>query len=142
MGIPAHPLAVSLGDMIRGNGGIRQQSNGSSSLLRKFMEAQARRRSQTRRTQEAASWKHGGRVIVRSRRPRRVLMKRRTRLDDSRRVAGGIQRRVKTLKKLIPNSESMGLDGLFRETAEYILSLQMRVKAMQTMVNALAGSDE
>ena len=59
------------------------------------------------------------------------------------RTANAIHKRVKTLKKLIPKSESMGLEGLFRETADYILSLQMRVNLMQTMVKVLSsGSDE
>ena len=75
--------------------------------------------------------------------PRRVLMKRRVRLmEGSGRRGNGIQRRLRTLKRLIPNSECMGLDGLFRETADYILSLQMRVRVMQTMVKVLSGSDE
>ncbi|XP_061366575.1 transcription factor UPBEAT1 [Gastrolobium bilobum] len=77
---------------------------------------------------------------VKSRRLRRILMKRR---GGSRRGSNGIQRRVTTLKRLIPNStESIGLDGLFRETADYILSLQTRVSLMQVMVKVLTGSDE
>ncbi|GLU16733.1 hypothetical protein SLE2022_331490 [Rubroshorea leprosula] len=82
------------------------------------------------------------RKIVRSRRTRRVLMKRRTCLEGSRRPERAIEGRVRTLKSLIPNSEGMGLDGLFRETADYILSLQMRVRVMQIMVKVLTGSDE
>lgn len=78
-----------------------------------------------------------------SKRPKRVLMKRR-RLGASRRRNGnGIVRRVRTLKRLVPKSgNSEGLDGLFRETADYILSLQMRVRVMQIMVKVLSGSDE
>lgn len=78
---------------------------------------------------------------VMGRRSRRVLsMKRR---GGSRRGSSGIQRRVRTLKSLVPNSDStMGLDGLFRETANYILSLQTRVRVMQVMVEVLTGSDE
>ncbi|XP_057736305.1 transcription factor UPBEAT1 [Arachis stenosperma] len=86
-------------------------------------------------------------VSVKGRRPRtrRVLMKR---IGGSRRSRGrgaksnnGIQSRVRTLKNLIPNSDNnMGLDGLFRETANYILSLQNRVRVMQVMVKVLTGS--
>ncbi|KAG6787023.1 hypothetical protein NC652_007064 [Populus alba x Populus x berolinensis] len=80
---------------------------------------------------------------ARSKRPGRILMKRRARAEGSSTRAGyGIERRVRTLKKLIPDSESMGLDGLFRETADYILSLQMRVRVMQIMVKVLTGSDD
>lgn len=77
------------------------------------------------------------------RRPRRVLMmKRRGGTYSHRRGSNGIRRRVRTLKRLIPNSDSLGLDGLFQETASYILSLQTRVRVMQVMVKVLTGSDE
>ncbi|BAT94404.1 transcription factor UPBEAT1 [Vigna umbellata] len=73
------------------------------------------------------------------RRPRRVLMKRR---GGCRRGSNGIRRRVRTLKTLVPNSDSLGLDGLFRETANYILSLQTRVRVMQVMVKVLTASHD
>ncbi|GMN52280.1 hypothetical protein TIFTF001_021425 [Ficus carica] len=86
----------------------------------------------------------GGDAMIRSKRPKskRVLMKRR-RLGASRRRGNyGIVRRVRTLKRLIPNSQTVGsLDGLFRETADYILSLQMRVRVMQILVKVLSGSE-
>lgn len=53
-----------------------------------------------------------------------------------------IERRVRMLKTLIPNGESMGLEGLFQETAEYILSLEMRVKMMQMVVEMFSGSSD
>ncbi|CAL0300656.1 unnamed protein product [Lupinus luteus] len=84
----------------------------------------------------------GGKVRKKSvqyKRPRRTLMKRRV---GSRRGVKGIQRKVRTLKRLVPNSESLELDGLFRETTDYILALQTRVRIMQVMVNVLKGSDE
>lgn len=90
----------------------------------------------------------------RRRRPTRVLfMKRKpaSRIDRRRRRATAarpasnlqMERRVRILKKLIPaNSGESGLDNLFRETADYILALQLRVKVMQVMVDVLsAGSD-
>ncbi|GJY83217.1 hypothetical protein Tco_0496593 [Tanacetum coccineum] len=53
-----------------------------------------------------------------------------------------IERKVRTLKKLIPNGDSsVGLDGLFKETAEYISSLQMRVRLMQAVVDAFSNSE-
>lgn len=69
------------------------------------------------------------------------MMERRARLEGSRRPTNVVKKRVKTLRKLVPNSESMGLDGLFRETADYIMSLQMRVQVMKVMVNLLSGFD-
>ncbi|XP_054804382.1 transcription factor UPBEAT1 [Prosopis cineraria] len=83
---------------------------------------------------------------ARSGTPRNVLMKRRTRVIEGsrRRGAMGIKTRIRTLKRLIPNSnsESTGLDELFRESADYILTLQMRVRVMQVMVDVLTGCDE
>ncbi|CAI9300431.1 unnamed protein product [Lactuca saligna] len=53
-----------------------------------------------------------------------------------------IERKVRTLKKLIPNGESsIGLDGLFIETAEYITNLQRRVRIMQAVVDALSCAE-
>ncbi|KAH0982033.1 hypothetical protein GBA52_009210 [Prunus armeniaca] len=81
-------------------------------------------------------------MITRAPKRRRILKKRGTgrRLQQSARMrSNGIQRRVKTLKRLIPNTDSStGLDGLFRETADYILSMQSRVRLMQIMLQALA----
>ncbi|KAL1558366.1 hypothetical protein AAHA92_08844 [Salvia divinorum] len=54
-----------------------------------------------------------------------------------------VERKVRALKKLIPSCEAVGVERLFRETAEYIVALQRRVKVMQTVVDALAtGSDD
>ncbi|QCE08002.1 Myc-type [Vigna unguiculata] len=77
---------------------------------------------------KVAEAKKGGR------RRRRVLMKRRG--------SNGIRRRVRTLKTLIPNSHSLGLDRLFAQTANYILSLQTRVRVMQVMVEVLTPSHD
>ncbi|KAM0957664.1 hypothetical protein ACFX13_026374 [Malus domestica] len=91
--------------------------------------------------------RESGGVVVRNKRsPRRRILKKKktgTRLQSASRRYIGIKRRVKTLKGLIPNSDdSTGLDGLFRDTADYILSLQTRVRLMQIMVQAFAaGSD-
>lgn len=65
-------------------------------------------------------------------------------LEGSRRPRNEVGRRVKVLKKLIPSSKSksMGLDGLFRDTADYILALEMRVKVMQIMVKALSTASD
>ncbi|KAH6823907.1 transcription factor UPBEAT protein [Perilla frutescens var. hirtella] len=71
-----------------------------------------------------------------------VVMKRRARLDRRVRPRNAVERKVRTLKKLIPNCESMGVERLFRETADYIMALQMRVKVMQIVVDAFSVSDD
>ncbi|KAL8232780.1 hypothetical protein R6Q57_002558 [Mikania cordata] len=53
-----------------------------------------------------------------------------------------IEKKVRTLKKLVPNmGSSVGLDRLVKGTVEYISSLQMRVRIMQAVVNALSNSE-
>ncbi|XP_042514308.1 transcription factor UPBEAT1-like [Macadamia integrifolia] len=104
----------------------------------KVSKAQAirRRSSSSRRS-------NGGGHRLRARLPRISMKRRRILPEGSTRAMNEMEKKVRTLKKLIPNGKSsMGLDGLFRETAEYIESLQMRVKVMQVMVKALSGSDE
>ncbi|KAI5674883.1 hypothetical protein M9H77_05833 [Catharanthus roseus] len=99
----------------------------------------------TRRTASASS----SRVHVITRRRSRRARRRGSRSSTNQLI----KRKVKILKKLInPNrsrSSELGgcdLDNLFKETADYILALQLRVKFMHIMVNALssttsAGSD-
>nr|KYP74723.1 Transcription factor bHLH151 family [Cajanus cajan] len=118
MGVSSSLVSLSLKDLLQGT----EENRTSSYLWSKVLAAQAKKGT-----------KRG------VRRPRRILMKRR---GASRRGSNGIRRRVRTLKSLVPNSDSLGLDGLFRETASYILSLQTRVKVMQVMVKVLTGSDE
>ncbi|KAE8707274.1 Transcription factor UPBEAT1 [Hibiscus syriacus] len=104
--------------------GISQLSfhsnDANGSLWSKPMDANGERRSKSRP------------------RTRSVLTKKRAVREGSRRVVvNPIQKKVKTLRRLIPGKDSMGLEGLFRETAEYILCLQMRVKVMQILVQVL-----
>lgn len=127
MGISSQPSLVSfsLKDLIQGT----EENKTSSSygcLWSKVLTAQAKKVKGTKRS---------------VRRPRRILMM--NRRSGSRRGSyNGIRRRVRTLKSLVPNSDSLGLDGLFRQTADYILSLQTRVRVMQVMVKVLTGSDD
>ncbi|ERN03302.1 hypothetical protein AMTRI_Chr02g219860 [Amborella trichopoda] len=72
-------------------------------------------------------------VLGRERKARSLSKKRKRCVD-------GVGRRVEALKKLVPNGESEGLDGLFRETADYITCLQMQVKVMQIMVDFFSDS--
>ncbi|EOY00717.1 hypothetical protein QUC31_014152 [Theobroma cacao] len=132
MGISPLPL---LSAHLNGNG---EMSESNVSLWSKLLEAQANRRLKVKKQRVATKKvRH-----LRCRRPRSILMKRRARLEGSRRPMNRVEKKLKTLKKLIPNNESMGLDGLFRDTADYILSLQMRVEVMQIMVKVLTGSNK
>ncbi|XP_021904467.1 transcription factor UPBEAT1 [Carica papaya] len=127
MGVSAdYPLLLSLGLK-----GIRAKKKGVSQVG-SLWESHGKRRSRQMK----------GNIGGYKRRSRRVLMKRRRRVvEGSRRRVNAIEERTRILKKLIPNStKSMGLEGLFRETADYILSLQMRVQVMQIMVKVLGGN--
>ncbi|XP_022775613.1 transcription factor UPBEAT1-like [Durio zibethinus] len=136
MGISPLPLPSFDSNGIQGN---EEMSESNGSLWSKLLEAPPKRRLKAKKQRSVARKKVRR---VRCRRPRSIVMKRRPHSEGSRRPMNHIEQKVKTLKKLIPNNDSMGLDGLFRETAEYILSLQMRVKVMQIMVKVLTGSDE
>ncbi|CAG7873541.1 unnamed protein product, partial [Brassica rapa] len=86
-------------------------------------------------------------VSMRRQRARRALVKKimirpKKNLEASRRPCRAIHKRVKTLKELVPNTKSSeGLDGLFRQTADYILALEMKVRVMQTIVQVLTETD-
>lgn len=134
MGIVSSPL-LDLKSIIQGND--KEKCKLSESLRNKVLEAQAKRGSSSWQVRKKRVTRKNGHIKT-----RRILMKKRARLEGSRRPTTVIEKKVKTLKKLIPNGEPLGLDGLFRETADYILALQMRVKVMQIMVNVLTGSEE
>ncbi|KAJ8899140.1 hypothetical protein K2173_011137 [Erythroxylum novogranatense] len=136
MGVSSIPLSST--NTVQGK--VEEAGNQSYrdqySLWDKMLEAQAKKRSQVKKQRFIR--RYGGTL-----RARRMSMKRRARLECGRRDGNGIERRVRTLKKLIPHGDqSIGLDGLFRETTDYILSLQMKVRLMQIMVKALTGSVE
>ncbi|VVB03596.1 unnamed protein product [Arabis nemorensis] len=86
-------------------------------------------------------------VVMRRQRARRALVKKimirpKKSLEASRRPCRAIHRRVKTLKELVPNTKtSEGLDGLFRQTADYIMALEMKVRVMQTLVQVLSETN-
>ncbi|GAB4841792.1 hypothetical protein Ancab_022516, partial [Ancistrocladus abbreviatus] len=111
--------AFNLKDMVLENRGIRKPNE---SLWSKVLEAHRQSKRKLMRIKK-----------------KRILMKRRAIRDGSKKkLVDGIEKRVRTLKKLIPNTESETLEGLFRDTADYIISLHIRVGIMQIMVNALS----
>ncbi|RWR94335.1 transcription factor UPBEAT1 [Cinnamomum micranthum f. kanehirae] len=97
----------------------------SGSIWYKVVQLQAMRRRSNRRqrTKRNYGWNRWSLIKV------------------SRRSVSGVERRVRTLQKLLPNVESMDMDGLFREAADYILCLEMQVKVMQIMVKVLSNSN-
>ncbi|GAB2254472.1 hypothetical protein Droror1_Dr00022281 [Drosera rotundifolia] len=58
-----------------------------------------------------------------------------------RRRADRVEKKVKTLMTLIPNkSSSTSLEELYTTTACYITSLEMRVRIMMSLIDALHGA--
>ncbi|XXG84540.1 hypothetical protein AAC387_Pa10g2043 [Persea americana] len=117
--------------MVLDNEGVDGCSSGS--IWYKVVQLQAMRRRSNRRhrTNRNYGWN----------RRSNALMKSRALIKGSRRSMGGVERRVRTLQKLLPNVQSMDMDGLFMEAADYILCLEMQVKVMQIMVMVLSNSN-
>ncbi|XP_008791711.1 transcription factor UPBEAT1 [Phoenix dactylifera] len=111
----------------------------TGSLLMKAMQRHAlRRRKRMARTERI-----GGGTVAWARR-QMIWKKKRVLLEGSRKPASCIERKIRKLQRLLPNgetSESMGLEGLLREAADYIMCLQMQVKVMQIMVTVLSPED-
>ncbi|GAB2234543.1 hypothetical protein Droror1_Dr00003798 [Drosera rotundifolia] len=58
-----------------------------------------------------------------------------------RRRIGRIEGQVRALKKLVTNNhEADGLEGLLRDTADYIVSLETRIRTLKVIVAALSNS--
>ncbi|GMJ03670.1 hypothetical protein HRI_004036200 [Hibiscus trionum] len=81
-------------------------------------------------------------IKCRKPRTRSVLMKKMAGRRRRRNPQSSVETKLRTLRKLIHSDGSMGFEGLFVETAEYILSLQMKIKAMEIMVRALSVCNE
>ncbi|XP_010268101.1 PREDICTED: transcription factor UPBEAT1-like [Nelumbo nucifera] len=125
MGIPSKSFFLSL-DL---NGDITERRD---SFWCKVFEVRAMRRRQERKFKHRMKKICGGHGW--STRPRRSLMKRTRRMK-------GMERKVRTLRKLVPNGKSRGLGELFEETADYILFLQMQVKVLQALVKVSTDSN-
>lgn len=95
-----------------------------------------------RKGQQKKLWLKGNVGVNRFyRRPKKIIMKRRASLKGCRRPLNGMERKIKVLQELVPNGNSMCLDGLFMEVAAYIMHLEMQVKVMQIMVKVLSDSN-
>lgn len=139
------PVFTSLDFLNKGNCDL------SNSLMNKVLELKGKNKrcsAQSTSTQErfSSGFTGGSCMTMKTRSRTRFLMKRRASLDRNRRrplrpAGDKIERKLRILKKLIPNSESREMDTLFQETADCIFALQMRVNAMQIMVDVLSGSD-
>ncbi|ONK63231.1 uncharacterized protein A4U43_C07F12740 [Asparagus officinalis] len=83
------------------------------------------------------------RLAVRRRRRIQKIRRRRVLLEGSRNCRGRFGRRIRDLRRLVPTGESViGVDGLFKEAAEYISYLRMQVEVMQVLVKVLSGDSE
>ncbi|KAK8561103.1 hypothetical protein V6N12_048178 [Hibiscus sabdariffa] len=77
-------------------------------------------------------------IKCRKPRCRSVLMKKMAGRRRRGNAESSVETKVRTLQKLSQSDGSMGFEGLFMETAEYIFSLQMKIKAMEIMFSPLS----
>lgn len=53
---------------------------------------------------------------------------------------GAFDMRLETLRSLVPGGRNMAIDTLFKETADYILNLEMQVHALETLAEFYTNS--
>ncbi|KAF9687020.1 hypothetical protein SADUNF_Sadunf02G0050400 [Salix dunnii] len=53
-----------------------------------------------------------------------------------------VERKIVALQRIIPGGESLGVDELFEETADYIMTLQCQIKAMRVLSGFLEGLEK
>lgn len=51
------------------------------------------------------------------------------------------EKKIVALKKIVPGGETLEVENLFEETADYILSLQYRVEALRFLVAFVESSE-
>ncbi|XP_031256417.1 transcription factor PAR1 [Pistacia vera] len=55
---------------------------------------------------------------------------------------GEVEKKIVALQRIVPGGESLGVDKLFEETAEYILALQCQIKAMKALASFIQGLEK
>lgn len=53
-----------------------------------------------------------------------------------------LETKVLALQRIVPGGETLGVDELFEETADYILALQCQIKAMKVLTNFIEGLEK
>jgi hypothetical protein len=79
--------------------------------------------------------------VVSRRRSMKKKIHRRKLLEGYRKSVPQIVRKLQTLRRLVPGGDSTGIDDLFCAAADYILTLQMKVRVMEFMVNVFTPKD-
>ncbi|KAL8510708.1 hypothetical protein ACS0TY_017504 [Phlomoides rotata] len=54
---------------------------------------------------------------------------------------GVVEKKIVALQKIVPGGERLPVEELFEETAEYILTLESRVKALKFLVAFVQSSE-
>ncbi|KAL2496667.1 transcription factor PAR1-like [Forsythia ovata] len=52
-----------------------------------------------------------------------------------------VEKKIVALQKIVPGGDSLGVDKLFEETAEYILTLQCQVKVLRFLASYVEGPE-
>lgn len=53
-----------------------------------------------------------------------------------------LETKILALQRIVPGGETLGVDELFEETADYILALQCQIKAMKVLTNFIEGLEK
>ncbi|KAL6140450.1 hypothetical protein ACLB2K_058749 [Fragaria x ananassa] len=53
-----------------------------------------------------------------------------------------VERKIEALQRIVPGGESLGMDKLFEETAGYIMTLQVQLKAMKALASFFEGLEK
>lgn len=53
-----------------------------------------------------------------------------------------LETKILALQRIVPGGETLGVDRLFEETADYILALQCQIKAMKVLTNFIEGLEK
>ncbi|XP_050383158.1 transcription factor PAR1 [Argentina anserina] len=53
-----------------------------------------------------------------------------------------VERKIEALQRIVPGGESLGVDKLFEETAGYIMTLQVQLKAMKALASFFEGLEK
>ncbi|KAJ4768093.1 Transcription factor UPBEAT1 [Rhynchospora pubera] len=112
-----------------------KQTRSSSLLIRAVQQSTSS--SSLRRNKQIMA---RGNIGVISRR-RAMQKNNRRKVEGSRKPVGPIVRKIQTLRQLVPGGDMTEIDDLFCAAADYILTLQMKVRVMEFMVNMFTPQD-
>ncbi|OMP09370.1 hypothetical protein COLO4_05540 [Corchorus olitorius] len=85
----------------------------------------------------------GGATLLRKHKKAKVAANRRLRkpemINREKRKLPAVERKLKTLGRLVPGCRKLSFSNILEETSDYIAALEMQVRAMTALTELLAG---